>query len=502
MSRRWRRVVLLCAIAAWLAVVWHETHKPLPAGTHVASAVCPVPVGEVSFIADVTSADAYGRPAMSQAIFDTVLAVVHGAHRFIVLDYTAFDAAGGEFSAGESLPGEVPPHRHIAAELTDALLARRREQPDLAILFITDPANERYGAAPSPELQLLRAAGVEVVSTDLDVLRDSNLVYSGVWRLALRWWDGPSAPLVAATRPLNFKGSDRRLVIADDGHGGLAAVIGSANPSDRQSAWSNVAVRVGGGAVQSLLASELDVARFSGWRDQGGPFAALTATAAAAPAGCTAIRPDAPAVNEPLPGATARVQVLTEGAIRAQLLARLEAARPTDSVDAALFHLADREVIESLLEAARRGVSVRLILDPNETGRSGGTSGLPNQPVASELVSRSGGAIRVRWYRTHGERFHAAVVMIYDSGRAWLTLGSAQLTRRNLDDYNLEANLGVELERGEPLMQQALQYFDTLWSNRAGLGIEYTGDFAAFADPAQSDYWLYRVAEGTGFSPF
>ena len=32
------------------------------------------------------------------------------------------------------------------------------------------------------------------------------------------------------------------------------------------------------------------------------------------------------------------------------------------------------------------------------------------------------------------------------------------------------------------LRQQAQGYFDTLWSNRAALGIEYTADFAAFAD--------------------
>jgi hypothetical protein len=196
------------------------------------------------------------------------------------------------------------------------------------------------------------------------------------------------------------------------------------------------------------------------------------------------------------------VQLLTEGAIRAELLGQLDAAAPSDSIDVAALHLADRDVIESLLAAARRGVNVRLVLDPNETGSNGGTEGLPNQPVASELVSRSGGAIRVRWYRTHGERFHGALVMVYGRQRMWLTLGSAQLTRRSLDDYNLAANVAIELGGNAPLAQQALQYFDTLWANRAALGIEYTADFAAFADPAQSDYWLYRLLEGSGFTPF
>jgi hypothetical protein len=196
------------------------------------------------------------------------------------------------------------------------------------------------------------------------------------------------------------------------------------------------------------------------------------------------------------------VQVLTEGALREALLARLDLADSSDSVDAALFHLADRGVVESLLQASRRGASVRLILDPNEAATSGGTEGLPNQPVASELVSRSGGAIHVRWYRTHGERFHGALVLISGAHEVWLSAGSAQLTRRSLEDYNLEANVVIRLARSSPLAQQAFGYFDTLWGNRASLGIEYTAEFAAFANPAQSDYWLYRLLEGAGFASF
>ncbi len=167
-----------------------------------------------------------------------------------------------------------------------------------------------------------------------------------------------------------------------------------------------------------------------------------------------------------------------------------------------MFHVADRDVVEALLAASRRGVNVRLILDPNKDAYGHTTSGLPNQPAASELVSESDGAIHVRWYRTHGEQFHSKLVMVYGPQRLWLTLGSASLTRRNLSDYNLEANLAVEVVRGSPLAIQTLEYFDTLWSNRASLGIEYTADFAAYADPAQGRYWFYRFLEGTGMADF
>jgi len=488
MRARWRRVAILCLGGAVLAIAVTQAVKPLPPGVHVASPRCTVPADAVEFIADVTTADAWGRPAVSHGIFAAVLALVHDARRFIVLDYAAF---------GAGTAAAPPPEPRLAGELTDALLARRREPGAPAILFITDPATERYGTLRSPQLQLLRAAGVEVVTTDVDRLRDSNPAYSSLWRLGLRWWDVPSGALGAATRRLNFKSNDRKLILADDGHGGLAAVIGSANPEDSQSAWSNVAARVGGGALPALLESELAVARFSGWRGSPADFSPPPA----ASGDCSAAR----GVGLPplAPGeAGVGVQVLTEGATRAELLTRLDVTAAGDAIDVAAFQLADRGVVESLLAAARRGADVRLILDPNEGASRGGTDGLPNQPVASELVSLSDGAIRVRWYRTHGERFHGALVITYSPQRAWLTLGSAQLTRRSLDDYNLEANVAIELARGAPLAQQVLGYFDTLWANRAALGIEYTADFAVYANAAQSDYWLYRALEGSGLAPF
>ena len=477
---RWRRFLALTLAAVWIAIAWWQTHKALPAGTHVASPVCAAPVEELRFIADLTAADAFGRAVVSQGIFDEVLRILRGARRFIVLDYSRLGAAAHA----------DPPQRRIAAELTDTLLAQRRALPDLKVLFVIDPANEEYGAMRLPELELLRAAGVEVVPVELDALRDSNPLYSSLWRLALRWWDTPRAPFGVESRRFNFKSDERKLVIADDGRDALVAVVASANPIDRETRWSNSGIRVSGAALGPLIESELTLARLSGWHGRSAgyspaavPRCAGDATGAASAEG------------------TGRVQVLTEGAIRAALLERIDAASRGDAIDVAMFHLADHAVAESLLAAAARGVGVRLILDPNQDAASS-TLGIPNQPMASELTARSGGTIRVRWYRTHGERFHDALVMIYGRERLWLTLGSANLTRRALDDYNLEANVAIEVPRGAPPAQQALEYFDALWSNRAAIGVEYTADFAVYADPSQSHYWLARLMEGAGLSAF
>jgi len=76
--RHWRRIIFLLLLALWGGTAWWHTHKDLPTGTHLESAWRLVPAANVTFIADITAADAYGRPVMSQAIFDEVLGVMDG----------------------------------------------------------------------------------------------------------------------------------------------------------------------------------------------------------------------------------------------------------------------------------------------------------------------------------------------------------------------------------------------------------------------------------------
>jgi phosphatidylserine/phosphatidylglycerophosphate/cardiolipin synthase-like enzyme len=503
-GRPWRqragRLLLLAALTIWLVTAYWHTHKSLPDGAHVESQWYTLPSEDAKFIADVTTADAYGRPVLSHAIFDEVLQVVRSAREFLVLDYFLFNDSHGA-SADNDLS-----FRPLSSELRDALIARKRVEPKLRVLFITDPINDTYGGAPSKDLQMLREAGVEVAVTDLDRLRDSNYLYSSLWRLGFQWWSGDGggrgwlpnpfdeAPSKVTARSwarlVNFKANHRKVIIGDDGHGELTGIISSANPHDGSSAHSNVAMKIKGSALHPLLASEIAVARFSGWTGVlGTPSMVAKPPAYLDPKDATGAR-------------SIRARVVTEGAIRDAVLDRINAATPEETIDIAMFYLSDRAIVEALLSASHRGVPVRLILDPNKDAFGHEKSGVPNRPVASELVSASDGAIRVRWYRTHGEQFHTKLAMVYGRDRLWLTLGSANLTRRNIADYNLEANVVIEVGRGSNLSAQVLQYFDTLWNNRAPLGIEYTADFGVYADPSQVRYWQYRIMEVTGLSTF
>lgn len=483
--KRWIGWALL---ALWAGVgVWNVT-KPMPAGTDVSTASALVPASDVQFVYDLT----YSQPqnpdelVYEQRIFDEVLRIVDESRSFVVADF---------FLVNELMGASGGAHRALSRQLADHLIARKQAVPDLQILLLTDPINDVYGGAPSQLLAELRKAGIDVVVTDLEPLRDSNPLYSSLWRTLLQWW-GNSASGGAVSNPftndgsgitvrswlalLNFKANHRKLIVADREDGTLAALVTSANPHDASSAHSNVALRFSGALAEDIVASEMAIARFSGWRGH-----VYTAAAESTP----------PSAQQGV-----ALSFITEEAIRRHLVEAVSGTRSGDSVSIATFYLADRKVLGALLEAAERGVRVRVILDPNRDAFGRQKDGVPNRPVANELVTRSGERIQVRWYRTHGEQFHTKIAMVRRGDRFVASLGSANLTRRNVGNYNLEANIALETGVESPLAIEMMGYFDRLWNNDGPPGTEYTAAFGAYRDEDSGRYWRYRIMEATGLS--
>jgi HKD family nuclease len=491
-KRRWGRLFTYGFLSLWAVVALWNLFKPLPDGVSIRGEVVSTPLTDLHFLSDVTSADVYGERVVNQQIFDAVLRLIGESREYLVLDFFLFNG-----QRGSAL--DTRPFRELSVELRDALLARKRAVPELRVLLITDPINDVYGALPSRDLAALRGAGIDVVRVDLDSLRDSNAIYSAFWRITMRWWsgdgrgearfanpldDGPDRVTFGAwARLLNFKANHRKVILGDDGKGGITGIVTSANPHDASSLHSNVALKASGAALLPLLESELALAREAGWTGDW-TLPAVAATTAASPE------------------TTAQLQVLTEGEIGDAILRNVASTRAGDSIDVAMFYLSERGVIQALLAAARRGVAVRVILDPNKDAFGRTKNGIPNRSVATELGAAADGAIKVRWFRTHGEQFHSKLLAIRTANEYWFTLGSANLTRRNLDDFNLEANLAASVPPGSAIATQVTGWFDTLWSNRGAPGLEYTAEFGAYADPAQGTYWLYRIMESTGLSTF
>ena len=483
--KRWLGWALL---VIWTAVAGWNTVKPMPPGTGMNTPPATVDAGSVRFLTDLTYNDPQGQPVHEQQIFDEIFGVIDNAETFIIADFFLFN---------DFLGASAPPYRNLSRQLATRLIERQAAKPGLQILMITDPINDLYGGGPAPLLEEMRHAGIHVVVTDLEKLRDSNPSYSALWRMFGQWWPASkgkgSMPNPFDTEPaevgmstwlalLNFKANHRKLIVADRSDGQLVGLVASANPHDGSSAHSNVALRFTGEPALKMVESELGIARFSGWQGH-----------------ILASSPDAVPVD---PQNTVQLSFITEGSIREHLLNAIDATRNGDSVRIATFYLSDRKVIAALLAAARRNVTVQLILDPNRDAFGRQKDGVPNRPVANELVTASGERIQVRWYRTHGEQFHTKLALVTHGDRLIASLGSANLTRRNIGNYNLEANVEVEMSSTSPLAAQMQGYFERLWTNQGPAGTEYTADFGVYRDTDNSRYWRYRLMEATGLGTF
>ena len=196
----------------------------------------------------------------------------------------------------------------------------------------------------------------------------------------------------------------------------------------------------------------------------------------------------------------AKIVFLTENQIKKELLASIGETNTNDEIRMALFYLADREIIKAIVNASFRGVNVKVVLDPNKDAFGFKKNGIPNQPVAEELLKRSSNNIEVRWYDTHGEQFHSKMVIIKHGKEVSLILGSANYTRRNLNNYNLETNISVTADENALFIKEAADYFDKIWDNLDGK--YYTVGYETYKDESVLKKIIYLIQEYAGLSTF
>ncbi len=434
-----------------------------------------LPADYLTFITDLTYLKD-GNLLSEHHILAAMLRLISEAESFIILDIFLYNDLHDPSKT-------FPP---LCREVTKALLAAKKQRPALALWIISDPANTGYGSYLNPYFQELAAAGATVVLTNLDCLPDSNLLYAWFWHLLSRtlprrgqgWLPSPFYPqaprfsLRGWLELFNFKANHRKLVLTEK-----AALITSANNShDASAANSNIAFRFGGPLLAELLKSEQAVTALSGLE-------------------LDVDLPRPPAVRDD----GTRLQLLTEGKIKAVLLEDLEKSRPPATLWMAMFYLADRQIITALLAAAQRGLTVNLILDANRDAFGHLKTGVPNRPVAAWLKKQSADNINIRWYDSHEEQFHSKLIMLAAPERSMIMGGSANLTRRNIADYNLESCLRIISPPQSAVSKEVLSYFRRLWDNVDG---EFTVDYQECADTSMLKYWQYQLQERTGFSLF
>ncbi len=86
------------------------------------------------------------------------------------------------------------------------------------------------------------------------------------------------------------------------------------------------------------------------------------------------------------------------------------------------------------------------------------------------------------------------------AAEALILLGSANLTRRNLDNFNLETNALVRTQAAAKVFKDAKFHFDLLWYNQPGR--VFSVPYEHYADGSFIKRGLSRFMEASGFSTF
>lgn len=422
------RVAGLIAILCWAAIAAWNMVKPLPAGTRMVSLTARLDESQLEVIDD---------SARHGAILARELAVIDRADQLIILD-------------------QAP----LARDTGQHLLIRKRQRPNVKIVVLADPLPEIYGGTPAHYLDSLERVGIIVARTRLGRLRDPLPWYSALWRMSIGWWSdpyeetAPRAGIRASLRRSNYKADRREVLVADDGSGGWIGLVPAA-------AGGNIAVAIAGGVARDMAASELKIAAWSTDDDR----------LPAAP----------PPTSLGLGSIDARF--LTEGAIRGALLDALSTATDGDEIRIATPALSDRSLVNAALSAAKRGVRIRLLLDPAAS---------PNRTVADELRRGAADHIEIRWLPDGAA---ISSILIARHGRELsVNLGAADFTRLSLDDLNLSAAVDFRLQDRAAAAHAFTSAFEAEWSASVPDTSLPPGDTPGF--------WSYRVLQAAGLAAY
>ena len=163
---------LLLLIFPLYTACFNSGPKTLPEGTAYEGIFRNV--DDIKFLYDKTYVDEHNNRVIENAIFDEIFQVIAQSNRFILVDMFLFNAFKGK---------QQDVFRPLSEELTQALITQKQKFPQCEIIVITDPINTVYGGISAPHLERLQQQNIPVVITDLNKLRDSNPLYSSLWRI-------------------------------------------------------------------------------------------------------------------------------------------------------------------------------------------------------------------------------------------------------------------------------------------------------------------------------
>ncbi|MCH8519410.1 MAG: phospholipase D-like domain-containing protein [Nanoarchaeota archaeon] len=490
-------------------LIFHQI-KPLPEGVNIKSNIYSIDENQLTYLQDITYFQGDER-ITEHKIFDEVISMIQEAQDFIIIDMFLFNE---DFTTQE-LKNSILVKRNITSELTQALITKKQENSNITIIFITDGINNFYGSFTPKHYPELKENNITIIETDVHKLRDSNYIYSTFYRVFLQWFgvgengiiphplgnDQHNVTLRSGLKLLNFKANHRKLIITHNIEG-YSALITSANPHTPSNLHSNVALRVDNSAVISdMVKSELGVASFS-TKDEN-ILTQLEQILNTTQRYFNRYEDIDNRINDIINTSfehNSTIQFLSEKQIKNSILKDIQQTQKGDIIELSMFYFSSRSIINELKLASKRGVIINIILDPNVDAFGHEKNGIPNRVVAHELLKNTN--ISIRWYNTNSEQFHSKQLTIYkiESNTTIIHLGSTNYTRRNLDNFNLEANIKIQIDSNSQLSNSISESFSRIWNNYND--IEYTLDVEEYLDDSKLKYIWYRIQEFTGLGTF
>ena len=411
-------------------------------------------------------------------IFDAVLENIHRAENLILIDMFLFNDFSGDLKIST---------RKISNEIKEALIQKKLQNKEIEIILITDPINTVYGGLVNPLFEELKKHQIRIVFTNLDSLRDSNPIYSSIWRTFISHFKNSPGSLMknpfgygrvsirSYLKLLNFKANHRKIIVTDS-HGELHGIVSSANPHDASILNSNAGVSFSGKAVLDLIKTEIAVLKLSGEKAPDLSFYKA---------------------DDKKNSQNNQIKIITEKKILKNILMEIESAEKGDSIDIVLFYLSHTKIIDSLVNASKRGVDIRVLLDSNKDAFGMEKNGIPNRVTANILHANK---IKVKWAVTNGEQMHTKLILIKKMNSCTLICGSANYTRRNLNDLNLETDILVKGSVDNVFFKDSLNYVNLLWNNTEGK--KFSADFDTMKDSSNLKKALFYFMEYSGISTF
>ena len=509
-----------------------STIKTPPLGINYESPIRETENAEFHY--DLTYLDKDGNIQYDRNLWDATYKVIDNAKDYLIVEMFLFNDLYNKDK--EHFP-------EFAKEYTERLVKKQKENPNLKVYILADENNNFYGAFEHPFITSMKNAGINVIIVDIFKLKDTFPWYSPFWRTFIKpmgnpqnkgWitnfygdmW--PKLTIRNLLRALNVKADHKKVFLNEK-----EVVVSSANIHDPSYFHENIAIYTDGPIVKDVLHNLQLVAKFSdseinvdgsdrrmenimnsGSNDKTETDEKTLNSENQKENNVkqinneeneqnvkekTSINSEKNSITD-TEGDTYKIQYLTEGAIGKHLDEDIDSLKAGDELLMGMYFLADKGVIDRLINAANRGVKIRIIFDRSRDAFGMSTNGLPNKPVSKKLKKKTKGKIEIKWYFTNNEQYHTKITLMKKTdGNVIINAGSANLIKKNIRGYIMDANFRILTTQDSKISKDIYEYFDRLWENKDGL---FTLNFDDEPTTGGFSDFMYKILDATQLGSF